>query len=114
MVEKAKNYVHDHLHEKISLTDVARLLHTNPNYISNLFGWCEGIPFTDFVLREKAALAWSLLVYSQLSCREIASTLGIFSQSHFGGHFKRFSGINPAQFQRQYAITGLPGQSPEA
>ena len=78
---KAKNYVHDHLHEKISLTDVARLLHTNPNYISNLFGWCEGIPFTDFVLREKAALAWSLLVYSQLSCREIATSAGTSSAS---------------------------------
>lgn len=105
--------MHDHLHEKISLTDVARLLHTNPNYISNLFGWCEGIPFTDFVLREKVALARSLLVYSQLSCREIASTLGFSSQSHFGRHFKRSSGMTPAQFQRQYAITEITGPSPE-
>ncbi len=114
LVEKAKNYVYDHLHEKISLTNVAKLLHTNPNYISNLFVRCEGISFTDFVLREKMALARSLLVYSQLSCREIASTLGFSSQSHFGRHFKRFSSMTPAQFQRQYAITELPETSPEA
>ncbi len=38
---------------------MARLLHTNPNYISNLFGRCEGISFTDFVLREKITLSFS-------------------------------------------------------
>ncbi len=73
--------MYDHLHEKISLTNMARLLHTNPNYISNLFVRCEGISFTDFGLREKVALARNLLVYSQLSRREIASTLGFSSQS---------------------------------
>lgn len=48
----------------------------------------EGVSFSDYVMREKIALAKSLLIYSQSSYAEIAATLGFFFQSHMGKHFK--------------------------
>lgn len=105
MVEKAKNYVFDHLHDRITLNDTARQIGANANYLSALFKSYEGLSFSDFVLREKITLAKSLLVYSQFSCGEIASTLSFSSQSHMGQHFKRLTGLTPVQFQRQFGIT---------
>lgn len=107
LIEKSKNYIHAHLHGKITVSEVAEKLRTNPNYLSTLFKRYEGISFSDFVMREKIALAENLLIYSQSSYGEIAATLGFSSQSHMGKHFKQLTGMTPIQFRKRYAITEL-------
>lgn len=107
LIEKSKNYIHEHLHGKITVNEAAKLLRTNPNYLSTLFKRYEGISFSDYVMGEKIALAKNLLIYSQASYGEIAATLGFSSQSHMGKHFKRLTGMTPIQFRKRYAITEL-------
>lgn len=107
LIEKSKNYIQAHLHGKITVNEVAEKLRTNPNYLSSLFKRYEGISFSDFVMREKIALAKNLLIYSQSSYGEIAATLGFSSQSHMGKHFKQITGMTPIQFRKRYAITEL-------
>lgn len=102
LVRKCKEYIFKNLHGKISLNQIADLLQTNPNYLSDLFSKTEGISFSDFVMREKIEQAKSLLIYSPLSCSEIAANLGFSSQSHFGSHFKKATGLTPMQFRNRY------------
>ena len=109
LVEKCKNYIYSHLHGKITVGEVARLLGTNPNYLSSQFKRYEGISFSEFVIREKISLAKNMLIYSQDSYGEIAATLGFSSQSHMGKHFKEITGMTPIQFRKRFAITEISG-----
>lgn len=105
LIEKSKDYIHANLHGKITVNETAASLRTNPNYLSTLFKRYEGISFSDYVMREKIALAKNLLIYSPSSYGEIAATLGFSSQSHMGKHFKRLTGMTPIQFRKRYGIT---------
>ena len=105
LVEKCKNYTLTQLHGKITLSEVAQMLGTNPSYLSTLFKQYEGISFSDFVMREKINLAKSLLIYSQESYGQISATLGFSSQSHMGKHFKKLTGMTPIQFRQRYSKT---------
>lgn len=105
LIEKSKDYIHAHLHGKITVGETAVSLRTNPNYLSTLFKRYEGISFSDYVMREKIALAKNLLIYSPSSYGEIAATLGFSSQSHMGKHFKQLTGMTPIQFRKRYGVT---------
>lgn len=107
LVEKSKKYIYAHLHEKITVNDVAAYLQTNPNYLSNQFKRFEGVTFSEFVVHEKIALAKSMLIYSQDSYGQISATLAFASQSHLGMHFKRLTGMTPIQFRKRFAPTEL-------
>lgn len=102
LVEHAKNYIFLHLHGKLSVNDVAAVMHTHPNNLSRVFKQAEGITVHDYIMREKTNLARSMLTYSDHSLTEIASYLGFASQSHLGGTFKRFTGMTLKQYRDTY------------
>ena len=52
-VEQCKDYIFQHLHEKISIRTLAEKLFLNANYLSEIFRQYEGITLTDFILKEK-------------------------------------------------------------
>lgn len=103
-INRCKNYVFSHLHEKISVPDIAKELNLNANYLSGLFHQCEKISLTDFIRREKMNLAKNLLAYSRYSSSEIAAYLGFSSQSHMGKIFKEYTGMTPYQYRRVYGV----------
>lgn len=102
LVNKCKDYIYNHLHDKIILGDIAAMLGTNANYLSVLFRKCENISFSDFVLREKIELAKTMLIYSSFSYAEIAAQLAFASQSHFGKHFLALTGMTPKQYRSRF------------
>lgn len=102
LVEKSKDYIFSHLHGKITLREVADSLHTNQNYLSDLFKKYEGIPFSSFVAEEKLKLVKNLLIYSDYSYIEIASYLGFTSQSYLGKQFKEYTGMTLREYRNLY------------
>ena len=86
---KCKDYIFTHLHEKITVKDIADALHLNVNYLSSLFKKYEGQSISDFIMNEKILLAQNFLRYSSYTYSEIATYLGFASQSHLGTHFKK-------------------------
>lgn len=102
LVEKSKDYIFSHLHGKISLGELAGILHVNPNYLSDLFKKYEGIPFSAFVITEKLKLVKNLLIYSDYSYVEIATYLGFTSQSYLGKQFKEATGMTLKEYRNQY------------
>lgn len=100
--EQCKDYIFQHLHEKITTRDVAEHLHLNANYLSEIFHQCENMTITDFIMGEKVKLTRNLLTYSPYSYIEIATYLGFSSQSHLGKVFKRFTGMTLRQYRERY------------
>lgn len=99
--EKVKRYVSDHIGERIQVADVAEELGVSPNYLSALFKRTEHCTLTDYILKRKINQAKRLLIYSDLSCSDVAFRLGFSSQSHFGASFRRETGMTPHAFAEQ-------------
>lgn len=114
VLEQSKDYIFSHLHEKITMQELAREINISPNYLSELFRKHEGISFTDFVMKEKIALAKNMLIYSPYSYIEISSYLGFSSQSHLGKQFKAITGMTLKQFRDTYSTTEYRRQEPES
>lgn len=104
LLEQSKDYIYSHLHEKISLHDMAQHLHVSASYLSVLFRKYERVSFSDFVMQEKISLVKNMLIYSPYSYIEIASYLGFCSQSHLGKQFKTITGMTLKQFRDTYAV----------
>lgn len=103
-INRCKDYIFSHLHDKICVQDIAEELKINANYLSELFHQCEKMTLTDFIRREKINLVKNLLIYSRYSCSEIATYLGFSSQSHMGKQFKACMGMTPYEYRRVYGV----------
>ena len=101
-INKCKDYIFKHLHDKISVQDIADTLCINANYLSELFHSCEGITVSQYILKEKIKLVKNLLTYSQYSYIEIANYLGFTSQSYLGQQFKKETGYTLKGYRDKY------------
>lgn len=101
-INKCKDFIFSHLHDRITLEDLAVEADCNPNYLSQLFKECEGISISGYILQEKINRAKNLLIYSDYSYIEIATYLGFSSQSHLGTQFKKHTGYTLRQYREIY------------
>lgn len=101
-INKCKDFIFSHLHDRITLEDLAAEADCNPNYLSQLFKECEGISISGYILQEKINRAKNLLIYSDYSYIEIATYLGFSSQSHLGTQFKKHTGYTLRQYRKIY------------
>ena len=96
-VERAKEYVAEHIDESIRVVQIGEALGINENYLTGLFHKYEGITLQHYIRKEKVRQAKELLLYSSYSCSEIAALLCFSTQSHFSSAFKREVGMTPAK-----------------
>lgn len=101
-INKCKDFIFSHLHDRITLEDLAAEADCNPNYLSQLFKECEGISISGYILQEKINRAKNLLIYSDYSYIEIATYLGFSAQSHLGTQFKKHTGYTLRQYREIY------------
>lgn len=101
-INKCKDFIFSHLHDRITLEDLAAEADCNPNYLSQLFKECEGISISGYILQEKINRAKNLLIYSDYSYIEIATYLGFSSQSHLETQFKKHTGYTLRQYREIY------------
>ena len=98
-ISHCKDYVFAHLHEKLTVREIAAAIGLEANYLSALFRKCEKVTLKEFILHEKIELAKNLLAYSDYSYIHIATSLGFSSQSHMGAEFKKVIGMTPRAYR---------------
>ena len=98
-VERAKEYVAEHIDESLRVVQIGEALGINENYLTGLFHKYEGITLQHYIRKEKVRQAKELLLYSSYSCSEIAALLCFSTQSHFSSAFKREVGMTPAKYR---------------
>ncbi len=103
-VERCKEYIFRHLHEKIRVSRIAASLALNSNYLSTIFRKSEGITISDYILRQKLLLVRNMLIYSEYSYLEITNYLGFPSQSYLGKRFKEETGMTLREFRTRYRV----------
>lgn len=74
-------------------------LHMNYDSIGALFRNLEGITLEKYIINKRLEKVKELLVYSNLTMTEIASTTGFNSISHLSRQFKQLTGLPPSHFK---------------
>lgn len=70
------------------------------SYLSNLFSAVEGTTIEQYLIRQKVERIKELLVYDELSLKEISYLLGYSSPAHLSTQFKKVTGLSPSHFSR--------------
>lgn len=102
---QCKDYIFSHLHDKLTVADIAGELNIHPNYLSALFKQHEGVSITQYILQEKIKLVQNMLMYSTYSYSDIANYLGFSSQSYLGATFKKITGYTLKKYREQYGYS---------
>ena len=106
-VNECMDYIHYHLHEKITVAILAQRVHLNPTYLSELFKRETGTAISQYITDKRMEAAENMLKYSEYSFDEIAQILAYRSQSHFSKVFKKHSGMTPGEYRAKYSQNGI-------
>ncbi|HCF28626.1 MAG TPA: AraC family transcriptional regulator [Cyanobacteria bacterium UBA11049] len=99
-LQQVKEYINEHLHQDLKLTELAALVQVSPYHFLRLFKQSMGLTPHQYILQRRIEKARFLLQYSELSIAEVALRVGFCDQSHLTQCFKRIVGITPKQFSR--------------
>lgn len=69
-------------------------------YLTGLFSVTEGITIEQYIIRQKMEKVKELLIYDELSVKEIAFRLGYSSMAHLSSQFKKIIGLTPTAFKK--------------
>ena len=101
--QRARDYLHENFRRPVSMTELARAASVHPVYLGQTFHRHFGETVGDYVKRLRVRSAAEQLSVSDLPLAEIAFEHGFCDQSHFHRVFKRFAGVTPAQFRREFS-----------
>jgi YesN/AraC family two-component response regulator len=101
------DYITSHLHGRITLESTAEALNISPAYLSRLFKSETGFSFSDYVNKLKIEEASALLLYTRYTDLEISNLLCFSSQSYFIKVFKKFTGVTPKEYKKQYDLKNI-------
>jgi AraC-like DNA-binding protein len=99
---KARNFIHGHSDDELSLTKIAKSVNISANHLSEKFKQVTGVNFVDYVARIRFVKACTLLRDVDLRISEIAFAVGFQSLSQFNRVFKKLSGKSPTQFRASH------------
>ncbi len=102
-VERACQYIQEHLEEKIKVGDIAEHVHINSAYLQRLFRKVKGQTLVDYINEQRIILARNLLIQTDRDIAELAQALGFSSQQYFNYLFKHYLGVSPGRFRREYS-----------
>jgi AraC-like DNA-binding protein len=96
----ALQFIHQHLHEKITIEQLAAILHLQVDYFSRLFLEVVGVRPMEYIHNKRLERAQLLLTTSSASLKEIAQRVGIPNIYYFSRLFKRKYTIPPGEYRK--------------
>jgi len=95
----AREIIHEHAHEPLTLSSVARAAGIHPAHLARTFRKRYGRPIGEYVRALRIERAARELADTDAPLSEIGIRFGFFDQSHFSRVFKRHTGMTPAEFR---------------
>lgn len=106
-IRKTIDYIYEHLHEKLTINELATNSGLNASYLSKLFIKETGVSVKDFVTNAKINTAQNMLKHSDFSYLDISLALGFSTQSAFISVFKKNVGMTPKQYREKYYMNSM-------
>lgn len=105
MIFLACQFIEEHYCEKISVTTLAEQLFLSPNYLSSLFKKHTGSSISEYITLCRVRKAKELMAASSdMKTYEVADLVGYNDYEYFRKVFKKYVGINPAQYRTEVIL----------
>ena len=109
-VIRCMDYIQLHLHENISVGELAEMVGLNRSYLSVLFGREVGLTLTGYVIHKRMETAENMLKYSDMRLSEISDILHFSSYSHFARTFRKYYNTSPKEYRdRNFRKASIAG-----
>lgn len=100
-VERAIEYIEEHLTEELTLESVAKQMSFSPIHFHNTFKKATGKTLRDYIEEQRIKKATTLLLSTNYSLTQIAYECGFSSQSYFSYVFKRRMKRTPREYAKE-------------
>lgn len=101
-VVRCIDYMHDNLHSRITIEELAEHVGLNSSYLSRLFKKETGVSVSEYIQQLKVDTAKNMLLYSDFTPARISSVLAFPDQSYFTQVFKKYAGVTPMKFRSMH------------
>ena len=102
-IRHARDYIHEHSDDELSLCAVAHIVNMSASYFSGKFKEATGLNFVEYVARTRIEKARNLLLQPNRRVSEVAFEVGFQSLSQFNRTFKKVTGQAPSQYRQSLA-----------
>lgn len=102
VIDMIKSYIDEHYSEDIRLSDIAKYIYMNPNYVSDLFKSATGINFSKYLILKRIEMAKVYLMDARYHINDVACMVGYSDAKYFAKLFKTHVGVSPAQYRKMF------------
>ena len=104
LINRIKTIIIEHIRSEeendINLSElISSKINKDYAQLSKLFSSTLGMTIEQFTILQKIEKVKELLIYDELSLKEIAFRLNYSSPSHLSAQFKKISGLTPTEFK---------------
>jgi AraC-like DNA-binding protein len=102
-IQQVRHYLDEYYMRRVTLTELAQLVHLSPYYLLRVFEKEVGISPHAYLESVRIRQAQRLLT-QDIPLAQIAYDLGFSHQSHFTNRFKQLLGMTPGQYLQLHKI----------
>ncbi|MED4585448.1 bifunctional transcriptional activator/DNA repair enzyme AdaA [Brevibacillus choshinensis] len=99
-VEQITQYIDEHFRERLTLESLAEECHGSPYHLHRTFKRIKGVTPVEYVQQTRIQAAQEMLVHTDHSIAEIASSVGMQNTPYFMTLFKKMTGRTPTEYRQ--------------
>lgn len=103
------NYIREHYAERISLATLSGLVYMSEESFSRFFSRIMQKPLFTFLNEYRINMASKMLIETDMQVAEISFACGYESPPFFFRQFRKFGGMTPAAYRKQFRSTEAAG-----
>lgn len=100
-IQQAKDYIHAHLSDDLSLDAIATSIGMSQYHFCRVFKQAIGLTPWQYAIKRRIEAAKGLLKMPQLSIGQISYQLGYSTQAQFTNFFRKHVGVSPSTYRQQ-------------
>lgn len=102
-VERAAEYLRDHVNQRANVDELARMAGVSPSHFASLFKKQTGYPVLHYQTQLRMGSAREMLDVTNKPIEEIARAVGYPDSFYFSRQFKKLHGTTPSAYRRRHA-----------
>ncbi|TLS53657.1 response regulator [Paenibacillus antri] len=99
IIDRAHRYIHQFLHEELSLTKLAEVVYLSPPYFSRMYKQITGQGLLEYINETRIQKAKLLLKTTEKKIHDIAAEVGLESAPYFTRLFRKKVGVTPQEYR---------------